>query len=235
MVSSMILGPLALALSLAPVGIPSPAYAKPCELHVWAEGNAAGPAPDPRNLNSAERSIPKNILDPGQRLYQMSSSELIAALALPSDTKVVIHTEKELLGKQAEKTSARLTPSDATCYMDWTFRPDTVIAPTPLGSINALVIRNYGQLSFYSIFKAYGATGGPYLTVKGLHRGRLPVLSGKDERMPVYDTAFGTHELVQNAAAKIRLKLNVPSLTQSYPAMSRGDAIANGTSAKDMK
>ena len=196
------------------VGGTAPAIAAPCELNVWAESQTPWLPVDPQSLDAAIRSKPWNLLDPAQRLHEMNAIQLISSLDLPADTKVFIHTETRLRGKQAEQDNNRLSPSNAICYMDWTFRPDSSFGPTPSGSINALVIRNYGQLSFYSVFKAYGSTGGPYLVVKSLQAGRLPVISLPRHGTPTYDTANATGELVQGAAKRIRNKLNGQALGQ---------------------
>ena len=209
---------IALVFSLLVFGENSAANAKSCELHVWAEGNKGGPALDPQTLTPTQRSQPANVLDAGQRLFELDPKQLIASLMLPSDTRVTIHTEAQLIGKQAEQTNSRLSPSNASCYFDWTFRPDATFGPTPGGRANIFArwIVNYGTLSFYSIFKAYGPSGNPYLTVKGVHQGRLPVLSTSEQKKPIYDTQNATRELVENAVRKIHDKLNGQSLIQSY-------------------
>jgi hypothetical protein len=207
---------IAIAIGVVVLAANSPAKAEPCELNVWAEGNKTGRALDPDSLDPSQRSMLQNILDAGQRLYEMNPKQLVASLMLPSDTRVVIHTESQLTDKQAERTNNRLSSSAASCYIDWTFRADAAFGPTPSGAINALVLRNYGVISYYSVFKAYGATGGPFFSLKSVHQGRLPVLVGSDERKPIYNTVFGTRELIQNSARKIRDKLNGRSLIQSY-------------------
>jgi len=194
----------------------SPANAEPCELNVWAEGTKTGPALDPDSLDPSQRSLLQNLLDAGQRLYEMNPKQLVESLMLPGDTKVLIHTERQLTGKVADRANNRLSSSPASCYMDWTFRADAAFGPTPSGSINALVIRNYGMVFYYSIFKAYGASGGPYFSLKSVHPGRLPVLLGSNPRKPIYNTPFATREVVQNSARKIRDKLKGRSLVQSY-------------------
>jgi hypothetical protein len=167
-------------------------------------------------MSPIERSEPKNLLDAGQRLYEISPAQLVQSLHLPSDTKVIIHTERQLIGKEAEQTNSRLSQSNASCYFDWTFRPDGTFGPTPGGraNINAFVIMNYGTISYYSIFKAYGRAETPYLSVKGVHQGRLPVLSDPGQKKLVYDTEHATQELIEKAVSKVLGKLNGRSLTQ---------------------
>ncbi len=201
--------------SLAFFGGSSVAMARPCELHVWAAGWRTGPALNPQTLTPLERSAATNVLDAGQRLYEIDPKHLVSSLSLPDDTRVFVHTETQLLGKQAEKATTRLNPSDAPCYMDWTFRPDSMFGPPPTPNTNVIFRENHGQSSFYSVLKAYRAASAPYFTVKGIHRAHLPVISGPEERKHfVYDTVAASTQLIDHAAEKIKDNLKGRSLIE---------------------
>lgn len=207
MISVSFIRQIALAF-LAVAGVASPAIAEPCELHVWAEGNKTGPAVDPRKLTPAERSEPKNVLDAGQRLFEIDPKYLVASLQLPIDTRVVVHTENQLVGRAAEQSSSRLSRSSAPCYIDWTFRADSMFGPPPYKNYSAFFTEDHGQLFYYSILKAYDVDPQPYFFVKGVHRGHLPVLGRpQGTKIVIYDTQSGTQQLVDHAAEKIKDKL----------------------------
>ena len=169
---------------------------------------------NPQTLTPLERSLAANVLDAGQRLYEMNPKHLVTSLSLPEDTRVVIHMETQLAGKQAEKANVRLSSSDAPCYLDWTFRPDSMFGPPPRGNTSVFFRENHGQSSFYSVFKAYGMASTPYFAVKGVHRGHLPVISGPEEKKNfVYDTAAASSDVIDHAAEKIKDSLKGRSLT----------------------
>jgi hypothetical protein len=183
----------------------------PCELHVWAASHRTGKAIDPRTFEPIERSAAANVLDPGQRLYEIDPRQLVSELSLPADTKVTIHFERLLNGKEAEKATKRLDASTATCYFDWTMRGDSMFGPPPKPTV--FFTENHGQSSFYSMFKAYGPGATPWFEVRGVHRGHLPVLEGPDaSKRYVYDTAAATTQFFAHAAEKIRDKLKGRSL-----------------------
>lgn len=180
--------------------------APPCELHVWGASHNTDKAIDPKTLDPFDRSAAYNVLDPGQRLYEIDPKQLVDELALPADTQVIIHFERRLNGKEGEKAKARLHQSAAACYFDWSIRGDAMFGPP--SKPNLIFSENHGQSSFYSTFKAYGSGTTPWFEVRGVHRGRLPVIDGPDKsKRLAYDTTAATTQFIVHAAEKIRDKL----------------------------
>ena len=195
--------------------------AAPCELHVWGASHRSDKAIDPKTLDPFERSAVFNVLDPGQRLYEIDPKQLVSELALPADTQVTIHFERRLNGKEGEKAKTRLHLSMADCYFDWSIRGDAMFGPPP--KPNLIFSENHGQSSFYSTFKAYGSGATPWFEVRGVHRGRLPVIDGPDKsKRLAYDTAAATTQFIAHAAEKIRDKLKGRSLVSAVASRKPG-------------
>lgn len=186
------------------------AEAKPCEIHVWAADTGRPLAPDPATLSPVARSQLSNVLDAGQRLYEIDPKQLKAEFGLPEDTVVTVHHERSLSRIEAEKSKIPLNNSDTECYIDWIFRADAGVLPSPNKTI--IFSENHAQMFFYSLFRAF-RSGQPLIRVKGIHRGRLPVLSGtQKDKLWVYDTVDGTRQLISHAAEKVRDNLGPISL-----------------------
>jgi len=141
-------------------------------------------------------------MDAGQRLHEMQPAQLIASLGLPLTTTVFIHTESLVPGKSVESALSRIAKSKAGCYIDWVFRPDSMMLPPPRE--NLFLRTDEAQLFYYSIFKYFASLDAHPVIVKGVHRGKLRVLSGTRKGHDfVFDTAMGTNSMIAHASEKI--------------------------------
>lgn len=202
---------LALAFAASTGVSATSAAAATCEVHIWAADTGRPTSPDPATLSPLDRSRLGSILDAGQRLYEIEPSQVRTEFSLPDDAPVTIHHERSLSRAEGEKATSPLEAGGSACVIDWIFRADAAWPPAPEKTI--VFRENHAQMGYRSFFRVFQG-GKMVLSVKGVHRGRLPVLSGTQaDKLWVYDTLDGTQQLISHAAEKVRDNLGTVKLT----------------------